>query len=57
MNLNEVYTKIKELYESFQTAHNGTTKKSAKEARLALMEIKKLVTLYRKASVQNGKAK
>ena len=55
MNLTEVYNKIKELYESFQTAHNTTTKKGAKEARKALGEIKKLVTTYRKASVENGK--
>ena len=46
---------IKELYTQFEAEHNGTTKASASRARKAIGEIKKLVTDYRKASVNENK--
>jgi len=55
MNLTEVYNQIKTLYESFETGHNAGTKKGAKDARMALGQIKKLVTDYRKSSVESCK--
>lgn len=54
-NSEEVFQEISEHFESFQTSHNGTTKKSKKEARKSIGEIKKLVTEYRKASVAESK--
>jgi hypothetical protein len=43
------------LWDAFVEQHNGTTKKSQTEARKAIGELKKLVTDYRKASVEEGK--
>lgn len=57
MTKNELFDKMKELWESFEEAHNGKTKKSQSDARKLSNEIKKLIPLYRKASVEEGKAK
>lgn len=57
MNKQEIYVELKALWESFDQNHNKTTKKSDADARKALGEIKKLVTAYRQASTEEGKAK
>ena len=54
-NSNEIFEAIKELYTEFETEHNGTTKASKGRARKAIGEIKKLVTEYRKVSVEENK--
>ena len=51
----ELLEQIKELYLQFETEHNGTSKASKSRARKAIGEIKKLVTDYRKASVEENK--
>jgi len=51
----ELFEQIKELYTQFESEHNGTTKASQSRARKAIGEIKKLVTDYRKASVEENK--
>ena len=53
---NEIYTELSTLWSAFDAAHNGTKKKNAGEARKALGAIKKLVTSYNKASVEEGKS-
>ena len=53
--MQEVYEQLKALWEQFETNHNKTTKKSNADARKALGEIKKLVTPYRNASVEEAK--
>jgi len=54
--LNEINNKISELYDEFSKNHisYSTTgnKAAGKRARLAIGEIKKLVTEYRKASIE-----
>lgn len=55
MNTQEIYEQLKTLWEQFDEAHNGNKKKNKAEARKALGEIKKLVTPYRSASVEEGK--
>ena len=55
MNTQEIYEKLKQLWEEFETNHNATTKVSNSRARKALGEIKKLVTPYRSASVESEK--
>jgi len=47
-----IYAELSKLWNEFDAAHNGTKKKNAAEARKALGEIKKLVTPYRQASVE-----
>jgi hypothetical protein len=54
-NSNELFTQIKDLFEEFETEHNGTTKAAKGRARKAIGELKKLVTEYRKASVEENK--
>ncbi len=54
-NSNEIFESIKELYSQFELEHNGTSKASKSRARKAIGEIKKLVTDYRKASVNENK--
>ena len=54
-NSQELFEQIKELYTQFEFEHNGTTKASQSRARKAIGEIKKLVTDYRKASVEENK--
>ena len=43
------------LYEAFKAEHSGTTKASQSRARKNIGEIKKLITDYRKASVEESK--
>lgn len=52
---NEIYEELKKLWEDFDANHNLTTKVSATRARKSLGEIKKLVTSYRSASVEESK--
>lgn len=51
----ELFEQIKELFEEFEENHNQTTKVAATRARKSIGEIKKLVTDYRKASVEENK--
>lgn len=55
MTKSESFNAMKELWESFEKSHNGTTKKSQAEARKTINELKKIVGVYRKASVEEGK--
>jgi hypothetical protein len=55
MNKQEIYLELKKLWEEFESNHNLTTKVSETRARKALGDIKKLVTPYRKASVEEAK--
>jgi hypothetical protein len=55
MSKQSLFEQMKTLWETFEEQHNGTTKKSQQEARKAVGEIKKLVTNYRKASVEESK--
>jgi|TARA_B100000795_G_scaffold113714_1_gene84314 hypothetical protein len=54
-NSNEIFESIKGLYTEFEAQHNGTTKASKSRARKAIGELKKLVTDYRKSSVEESK--
>ena len=58
-NSKEIHTKIKDLFEEFDTNHEIHSEKGNKaagsRARKAIGEIKKLVTAYRKASVSESK--
>ena len=54
-NSQEIFENITELYSQFEAEHNGTTKAAKSRARKAIGEIKKLVTDYRKASVEENK--
>ena len=51
----DLFTEMKDLWEIFETEHNGSTKASKSRARKAIGEIKKLVTDYRKISVEENK--
>ena len=51
----ELFEQIKELYLQFETEHNGSSKAAKSRARKAIGEIKKLVTDYLKASVEENK--
>jgi len=51
----QIFEQLSELWSTFEENHNGTTKASDARARKALGEIKKLVTGYRKASVESNK--
>lgn len=55
MSKETIYQELKGLWESFETNHGATTKAGATRARKSLGEIKKLVTDYRKASVEESK--
>jgi hypothetical protein len=55
MNKQELFDEMKALWDTFEAEHNGTTKASAGRARKAIGELKKLVTDYRKASVDESK--
>ena len=57
MNKNEIFEQLKNLWVEFEANHNATSKVSDSRARKALGEIKKLVTPYRSASTEEGKAK
>ena len=51
----QLFEQIRDLFVEFETEHNGTTKASKGRARKAIGEIKKLVTDYRKSSVEENK--
>lgn len=51
----ELFEEMKQLWETFEAEHTATTKVSAQRARKAVGDIKKLVTEYRKASVEESK--
>lgn len=55
MNKQELFESMSEYWNEFAAQHNGTTKKSQQQARKAIGELKKLVTEYRKASVEESK--
>jgi len=54
-NSQELFEQIKDLFVQFESEHNGTTKAAKSRARKAIGEVKKLVTDYRKASVDENK--
>lgn len=54
-NSTELFESIKELFLQFEKEHNGTSKAAKTRARKAIGELKKLVTDYRKASVEESK--
>ena len=56
MNKQELYDEMCVLFEEFQTQDKGTTKRSQAIARKKINEVKKLITAYRKASVEEQKA-
>jgi hypothetical protein len=55
MNKQELFEQMQALWVTFEAEHNGTTKASQGKARKAIGELKKLVTDYRKASVEADK--
>ena len=55
MNTQEIFEKIEALYEEFKAEHSKTSKAAPGRARKALGEIKKLVTEYRKCSIDEDK--
>ena len=55
MSKQSLFEQMSALWTSFEENHNGTTKKSQQEARKAAGELKKIVTDYRKASVEETK--
>ena len=60
MSCKNVYTEIKSLWEEFESNHENFSEKGNKaagaRARKAIGDIKKLVTDYRKASVEDSKS-
>ena len=52
---NELFEQMKELFSPFETEHNGTSKAAKSRARKHIGELKKLVTEYRKVSVEENK--
>ena len=51
----ELYEQMRQLWEEFDNEHNATTKAAKGRARKAIGELKKLVTEYRAASVNENK--
>ena len=51
----QLFEQMKELWEQFEKDHNSTTKAGKGRARKAINELKKLVTDYKKASVEENK--
>lgn len=51
----ELFEQINNLFQGFVEEHNGTTKASQQRARKNIGEVKKLITDYRKASVEESK--
>lgn len=51
----ELYETLSDLWKEFEENHNSTTKVSARRARKALGKIKKLVTDYRRYSVEENR--
>jgi hypothetical protein len=56
MNSQELFEQMKTLFSTFETEHNGTKKVNKSRARKAIGELKKLVTVYKKASTEEQKA-
>ena len=60
MSCNKIYNELNELWENFQENHRSFDTKGNKaagaRARKAIGGIKKLVTEYRKASVEDSKS-
>jgi len=54
-NSQELFEQIKDLFVQFESEHNGGDKAEKSRARKAIGEVKKLVTDYRKASVEESK--
>ena len=52
----EIFETIKELFTKFEEEHNKSTKVSQKNARTAIGDLKKLITDYRQASVEETKS-
>ena len=57
MNTTELLEKIEVLFEEFKAEHAKSSKAAHGRARKTLGEIKKLITEYRKASIDEDKAK
>lgn len=55
METEKLFEQLKELFTEFEENHNQTTKAAKRRARKAIGEIKKLVTPYRKASINEEK--
>lgn len=55
MTKQELFEEMSKHMAVFQEAHNSTKKKDAAIARKAATAIKKLVTPYNKASIEEGK--
>ena len=51
----EIFEKMKQLWNTFVEEHGKTTKVSQKNARTAIGDLKKLITDYRQASVEESK--
>lgn len=51
----QLFQKMKELWEQFEVEHAKTTKVSQKNARTLIGDLKKIVTDYRQASVEETK--
>ena len=51
----DLFTQMQTLWETFETEHNSTTKAGKGRARKVIGELKKLVTDYRAASVEETK--
>jgi hypothetical protein len=51
----ELFQQMKQLWEQFEAEHNKPTKVSQKNARTMIGDLKKLVTDYRAASVEETK--
>jgi ElaB/YqjD/DUF883 family membrane-anchored ribosome-binding protein len=54
-NSQELFEQMKDLFTQFETEHGGSTKAAKSRARKAIGELKKLVTEYRKVSVEESK--
>ena len=52
----ELFQTMKELFIKFDEEHNKTTRVSQKNARTAIGDLKKVVTDYRQASVEETKS-
>jgi len=52
----ELFEQMSKLWNTFVEEHNKTTKVSQKNARTAVGDLKKLVTDYRQASVEETKS-
>jgi hypothetical protein len=51
----QLFQTMKQLWEQFEVEHNKTTKVSQKNARTLIGDLKKVVTDYRQASVEETK--